>query len=185
MIEIRPLTQLTAMDVARIATGYVADGKYAVVYADAEQETVFQLRFVAYAQPFHKTYDHFDAETLAHYTQVLTEGYSFGAFAADQLVGFFISGVQQWNHSFWVWEFHVAETHRRLGIGRQLMETAAAQASQAGLRVIVCETQTTNVPAIQAYRKLGFRLEGIDLSYYSNQDYPDGEVAVFMKRRLG
>lgn len=185
MIEIRPLTQLTATDVARIATGYLADGKYLVEYGDAEQETTFQLRLVALAQPYHKAYDHFDEETLAHYTQVLKEGYSLGAFAAEQLVGFLISGVQQWNHSLWVWEFHVAPTHRRLGIGRQLMEAAADRARQAGLRVIVCETQTTNVPAIQAYRKLGFRLEGIDLSYYSNQDYPNGEVAVFMKRRLG
>lgn len=24
----------------------------------------------------------------------------------------------------------------------------------------------------------------IDISYYTNEDYPDGEVAVFMKRRL-
>ncbi|MFN8492088.1 MAG: N-acetyltransferase [Caldilineaceae bacterium] len=184
MIELRPLTLLTETDVQRIATGYLADGKYLVEYVDTEQETTFHLRFVALAQPYHKIYDHFDEETLAHYGQVLKEGYSFGAFAADQLVGFLISGVQQWNHSLWVWEFHVAPTHRRLGIGRELMETAAAQARQANLRVIVCETQTTNIPAIQAYRKLGFRLEGIALSYYSNQDYPDGEVAVFMKRRL-
>jgi hypothetical protein len=24
----------------------------------------------------------------------------------------------------------------------------------------------------------------IDLSYYTNEDYPDGKVAIFMKRRL-
>ena len=184
MIEIRPLTQLTATDVKRIATGYLADGKYLIEYSDTEQETTFRLRFVALAQPYHKIYDHFDEEALSHYDQVLKEGCSLGAFADDQLVGFLLSEAQQWNHSLWVVEFHVAATHRRLGIGRQLMETAAAQAKQAGLRVIVCETQTTNVPAIRAYRKLGFRLEGVDLSYYTNQDYPDGEVAVFMKRRL-
>ena len=38
---------------------------------------------------------------------------------------------------------------------------------------------------IDTYRRLGFRLEGIDLSHYTNADYPDGEVAVFMKRRVG
>ena len=38
--------------------------------------------------------------------------------------------------------------------------------------------------AIQIYRQLGFRVEGVDLSYYTNEDYPDGEIAIFMKRRL-
>jgi hypothetical protein len=32
------------------------------------------------------------------------------------------------------------------------------------------------------YRSMGFTLDGIDLSLYSNDDYPDGEVAIFMKR---
>ena len=31
---------------------------------------------------------------------------------------------------------------------------------------------------------LGFRVEGVDISFYSNDDYPEGEIAVFMKRRL-
>jgi ribosomal protein S18 acetylase RimI-like enzyme len=65
-----------------------------------------------------------------------------------------------------------------------LMEHAAVEARNAGLRVIVCETQNRNANAIQAYRALGFRLEGIDISYYSNEDYPDRGIAVFMKRRV-
>jgi ribosomal protein S18 acetylase RimI-like enzyme len=52
------------------------------------------------------------------------------------------------------------------------------------MRVLVCETQSTNVPAIRFYRALGFVLEGLDLSLYSNHDYPDGEIAIFMKRYL-
>jgi ribosomal protein S18 acetylase RimI-like enzyme len=65
-----------------------------------------------------------------------------------------------------------------------LMECVAEKAKGAGFRTIVCETQNTNVMAIKIYRKLGFRLEGIDISCYSNSDYPDGEIAVLMKRRL-
>ena len=34
----------------------------------------------------------------------------------------------------------------------------------AGLRVIVCETQNTNVTVIRVYQQLGFRIEGIDIS---------------------
>ena len=60
------------------------------------------------------------------------------------------------------------------------MEAVADEAKEANLRVIVCETQNTNVPAIEFYRKVGFEIEGIDLSYYDMTE----EVAVFMKREL-
>ncbi len=73
---------------------------------------------------------------------------------------------------------------RRRGIGRQLMEMLTERGRAAGMRTVVCETQNTNLPAIRFYRKLGFRFEGIDLSYYSNHDFPDGEIAIFMKKRL-
>jgi ribosomal protein S18 acetylase RimI-like enzyme len=49
---------------------------------------------------------------------------------------------------------------------------------------MVCETQNTNAPAIAFYRRVGFELDGIDLSYYSNEDVTQGEVALFMKLRL-
>jgi ribosomal protein S18 acetylase RimI-like enzyme len=64
------------------------------------------------------------------------------------------------------------------------MDAVMEKARKAGYRIIVCETQNTNADAIQIYRHLGFRVEGMDISYYSNEDYPDGEIAVFMKRRI-
>jgi ribosomal protein S18 acetylase RimI-like enzyme len=115
---------------------------------------------------------------------MLDAGFSFGAYAGELLVGLIITEPQEWNHSLAVWEFHVAPTYRRSGIGRQLMACVEAHARGSGLRMIVCETQNTNAAAILAYRKLGFRIEGIDLSLYSNTDYPDGDIAVFLKRRL-
>jgi len=60
----------------------------------------------------------------------------------------------------------------------------ADKARVAGFRVLVLETQNTNVPAIRFYRKAGFEVEGIDLSYYSNTDITDGEIAIFMKRKI-
>jgi ribosomal protein S18 acetylase RimI-like enzyme len=58
-------------------------------------------------------------------------------------------------------------------------------AMETGLRAIICETQNTNVPAIRFYRAVGFGVEGVDISYYTNEDMlPGHTVAVFMKRRL-
>jgi ribosomal protein S18 acetylase RimI-like enzyme len=64
------------------------------------------------------------------------------------------------------------------------MQLVCATAKRAGCRVVVCETQNTNVPAIDFYRKVGFEIGGIDLSYYSNEDVENGEVAIFMKRKI-
>jgi ribosomal protein S18 acetylase RimI-like enzyme len=52
------------------------------------------------------------------------------------------------------------------------------------MRSIVLETQTTNVPAIAFYRACGYALQGIDLSFYGNDDLQRGEVAVFMKKAI-
>jgi ribosomal protein S18 acetylase RimI-like enzyme len=131
-----------------------------------------------------RTYEQFDATTLQRYTQLLHAGFSFGAYDGELLVGLIIAEPQEWNHSVSVWEFHDAPSHRCSGIGRQLMDCVEAQARRSSLRTIVCETQTTNAAAILVYRKLGFTIEGVDLSLYSNTDYPDGDIAVFLKRRL-
>jgi ribosomal protein S18 acetylase RimI-like enzyme len=59
-----------------------------------------------------------------------------------------------------------------------------AKGRESGLRTLLCETQNTNVPAIRFYRKMGFALEGLDLSHYRNTDYPDGEIMISMKKPL-
>jgi ribosomal protein S18 acetylase RimI-like enzyme len=100
------------------------------------------------------------------------------------LVGLAIAQRRNWNRSLWLWELGIEETRRRTGIGTKLVESLVHSAKDAGLRVIVCETQNTNVPAIDFYRKTGFELDGIDLSYYTNADMTTGEVALFMKRKL-
>lgn len=66
----------------------------------------------------------------------------------------------------------------------QLADELASRAQAAGLRALAVETQNTNVAAIRFYRSVGFAIEGIDLSYYSNIDVEDGEVAIFLKRKL-
>ena len=183
LIDIRPLRALNLTDLRRVASGYSSDSKFFVVYTRAEGHISFDLQLVTLDKPYVKKFDHDDG-TLQRYERVLNDGYSFGAYDGNRLVGLVIGEPHAWNRSLWVWEFHVVEACRNRGIGKQLMECVAEKARRAGFRTIVCETQNTNVAAIQVYRKLGFCLEGIDISYYSNDDYPDSEIAVFMKRRL-
>lgn len=183
MIEIQSLTALSLADLKRVANGYVSDSKFVVLHTSADGQVSFDLQLVHLDKPYVEEFDH-DNDTLQRYESVLNAGYSFGAYDQNLLVGLVIGEPHEWNRSLWVWEFHVIEAYRNRNIGKQLMEHVAEKAKYAGFRTIVCETQNTNVPAIEIYRKLGFNLEGIDISYYSNDDYPDGEIAVFMKRRL-
>ena len=184
MIDIRLLTQLNTDDLRSLVTGYTSDAKFQVRKTDSDQQFVLALERVPLPKPYRKRYDHLDAETLNRYQQLPVFGYLFGAYDAEQCVGIALAEPGHWNKSLWVRELHVAETHQRRGVGRQLVEKLAEKARAAGLRVLVCETQNTNVPAMRFYRKVGFHIEGIDLSYYSNDDFPDGEIAVFMKKRL-
>ena len=184
MIEICLLQQIQQADLERVGGGYTSDSQYAVRYEKAESGVMLALQRVPLAQPYHKTFAYDDDETMTRYERMVKLGYSWGAFDGDLLVGVLLAEPQMWNQSMWVWEFHVVEAYRGRGLGRRLMEQIATQAKEAGYRILVCETQNTNAAAIQIYRQLGFRAEGIDLSYYTNEDYPDGEVAIFMKRRL-
>ena len=183
MIETRSLTKLNLSDLKRVAGGYSSDSKYAVSYKETGSYISFNLRLATLREPYVKRF-HYDDETLQEYNAVLDAGYSFGAYDGDLLVGLIIAEGHRWNRSLFVHEFHVTETHRKQSIGKRLMECVAEKASCTGFRAIVCETQNTNPIAISVYRKLGFRVEGIDISLYSNHDYPEGEIAIFMKRKL-
>lgn len=184
MIEIRPLAKFDAARFRQVASGYITNEIYRVKYQEDETQTVFNLTLEPLHEP--KVFQFpYSEDELDHYEQMVTGPFCLGAFDQDLLVAVALAEPQEWNKTLWVWEFHVAGTHRGKGIGRSLMEQLAAPAKNAGLRALICETQNTNVPAIRFYRAVGYRLEGVDVSYYTNEDMQPGRtVAVFMKRRL-
>ena len=73
----------------------------------------------------------------------------------------------------------------KVDAARAVGKAVAERARAAGQRALVLETQNTNVPAIRFYRRVGCTIEGVDISYYTNEDtQPGNTVAVFMKLRL-
>lgn len=183
MLSIQPLTQIEPSVLEQLVFGYETDEIYRVVKSETDALTTFELRLIALTQPYIKRWGK-DLDTTQHWLALIQQGSSFAAFDDGECVAIAINETQNWNFSLSVQEFHVAPTHRGQGVGRLLMEAVADYARSQGLRVLVCETQSTNVPAIRFYRALGFVLDGLDLSLYSNQDYPDGEIAIYMKRYL-
>ncbi len=186
---LRALTFADLPAALALIEGYVATDRFVVDRGEDRGEdrdvVTLTLRRETLATPFVKRYAPLDRETLAHYLAVPTQGYSVAAYLDDVCVGFALAEPRAWNRSLWLHEFHVAAEHRRGGVGRRLMNAVFDRARESGLRCVACETQTTNVPAIDFYRRMGFRVDGIDVAFYSNDDLSGGEVAVFMRASVG
>ena len=76
----------------------------------------------------------------------------------------------------------VAVSHRRLGIGRALLDQAAAWARDAGVSKLELHVFPWNEPAIKLYEQFGFEREGFRKAHYRRGDeYVD---AILMAYRL-
>jgi ribosomal-protein-alanine N-acetyltransferase len=62
--------------------------------------------------------------------------------------------------------FAVAPKYRRRGIGSGLVAWLEVTARTAGVGVIRLQVRATNAPAIEFYRRAGFREAGLDRRYY-------------------
>jgi ribosomal protein S18 acetylase RimI-like enzyme len=100
----------------------------------------------------------------------------FVASVGREDVGWIEVALQSWNNRLRVWNMIVKEGFRRRGIGSALMSRAKAVAKERDVRMVVLETQSCNVSAIEFYKSQGFRLIGFDACAYSNDDVKRGEV---------
>lgn len=73
----------------------------------------------------------------------------------------------------------VAESFRRKGIGRALLEYMLKEASFHGIGDCTLEVRLSNMPAIRLYESLGFKSEGIRPGFY---DKPKEDALIMWKR---
>jgi len=66
---------------------------------------------------------------------------------------------------FVLYDLYVERDARRLGIGRRLMQTAAAEARRRGAVALTLSTARTNVAAQRLYESLGWRRDEAFLEY--------------------
>ena len=136
----------------------------------------FELVEVVVDPPVRKAYPLLrpDADRLRGLPHVVV------AEAGDALVGVAAAGPSAWNRRVQVEDFFVAPPVRGRGIGRALMDSVVAYARSTGARCVWLETQTVNYPAVQVYRRLGFRLCGLDETLYDPAKLPLEETALFL-----
>ena len=183
--EILPLFTFTHEEIWPIVNGYESNEKYIVEKRESNAQTIFKIRLVRLKEWYRAAFfEDFSDEDIHRYLGYLSQGYSFGAYQQGRLVAFAISETIPWSRSLRIWEFQVMQGFRRQGIGRALMNTVVNKAVQDKFRIVFLETQNTNVNAIRFYRQMGYSLEALDLSLYTNHDVENGEVAFFLKRKL-
>ena len=184
MADIRPLVMVDQSLLERLITaGYTSTEAYQVAREETPDRIRFELWLIQLDQPVVKRYP-LDAQMIARYLALVTAGHAFGAFVDEACVGIALCEPHTWNAGLFIHEFRIAPSFQRMGIGRALMAAVEEHARAEGMRRVVLETQTTNVPAIRFYRALGFTLDAVDISLYSNDDLARGEVAVFMKKSV-
>lgn len=138
------------------------------------------LRETSLAVPFHKTYA----------PETLMEAAAAAAFAvvaesaSGALAGFAAVQLQRWNRSAELSALFVAPGSRARGLGRTLLNAALEFARSERARCLTLETQTSNVPAIRFYQRMGFRFCGIHTALYDPAAVAPEEVAVFFTHDL-
>lgn len=173
-MEIKNLQKLTSNPSSEWGhNGYTTDRIYSVSSIEFGGSFEFILKEKAF--PYTKIWET-TSEDLKELNTIIEQGNSFGAFVNEKLAGWIICEHRTWNNSFYIENILIDEKHRREGIGIMLIKSAIKEARRLNCRVIELETQNTNYPAIQFYRRMGFNVTGLNTRLYNNAE----EIALFM-----
>lgn len=149
---------------------YFTKQHYAVTLLCHKEGWEIKLVLEALPKPMEK---HFEGGLFQDFVD---EPRVFAAELEGKQVGWMELGFQEWNNRMRIWELLVKEGFRRRGIGMLLVDHAEKLSKKRGARMLVVETQSCNVPAIDFYIKNGFELIGFDAAAYSNEDIERKEV---------
>ncbi len=177
-IELRKLDPRDLEDRVNIFQ-YESPGHYQVDICETAKGWDISLRKEDFPQTFIKK------EPEAVITHYKGDSEIYAAFAEGREVGLIQLEFQKYSGSLRVWDIDVVPEFRGMGVGKALMDLCKSRASDLGARRIVLETQTSNLKAIAFYRKMGFKLVGLDASHYTNDDIEKGEVRLEMAIHLG
>jgi len=123
----------------------------------------------------------------AEFTALIDQDTVFGFVAHEvghrqQLAGFVLSRLAADEAE--ILTVAVARTHRRQGIGRDLMEAVMRELHGARASHLMLEVDETNLPAVALYRRLGFSQVGKRPGYYAGTQGKPATGALVMRRDL-
>lgn len=173
-MQIRKLEKLTYNPTLNWGlNGYETD-KILVISA-IEIGSSFEFNLREKKQSFRKVWET-NSDDIVELNGMIAQGHSFGAFDNDELIGWIICDFREWNNSLFIENMLISEKYRRQNIGRLLIKSVNREARDLQCRIVELETQNTNYPAIQFYRKAGFLITGINTKLYGQST----ETALYM-----
>lgn len=114
------------------------------------------------------------------FAEYLENPSAFGIYTGEEVAGFLEVASETWNNRLRVTELLVLPEYRGLGYGSRLIAKAKELMQTGGFRELILETQSCNTRAIDFYLKHSFRVTGLDLTCYSNEDIDKKEVRLEM-----
>ncbi len=183
-VEIKLLSSIDRESILGLGfNGYRTSEVYCV--SKTENEFLFELRIdrQELEQEYIKIWETKDS-SVDFFNDVINERYSYGAFVDHELVGFILLSRISWNNTLWIENIRVKDSLQGSGIGSKLLNKSIAVAEEAGVRHVGLETQSTNYPAIQCYKKFGFRVTGIDLERYPQRVGDMEQIGILMSYKV-
>lgn len=183
-MEYRVLAGLDVEDFKRIAIGHLCEAVYVASKVETEDQVTLTLTLKPFEPSCFKS-QVLDDVWIIEYARFAEQGYSMGVYNDDhRLIGIALAEKRERSKTLWIWELHVDKEYYRQGIGRTLMDEMANLASNNGFDRLAIRIQNTNVGAIKFCRAVGLSIEAVDLSSFTNTQSDDGDVMIYMKRKL-
>lgn len=181
MYKIKKLEEISLEEINSFGTTlYSSEYMYEIKRRKSGSQINFKMNLVKNQEDYVKYIDN-DLVTLEDYNSIIIHGFSMGAFKENKLIGFLIAEEMTWNNSVRVEMVRVADDHKGNGIGTSLLSALENSCRNRGVRIIEIETQNTNIPAINFYKKNGYELAGLNMTMYDPEECKD-EIAVFMSK---
>jgi GNAT superfamily N-acetyltransferase len=162
--------------ISQIDTSFTTDTVFVIAHDDD-----MSFRFTecevhpAYARAAHELDPDQLRDLDAHFVAEREDGHVVGT-----------AGVrcEKWNRRGIVIDFYIDRDCRRQGAGHALMGALVDATRRMGMNRLWLETQNVNVPAVRFYFREGFRLCGLDESFYDSDTRAGSEIALFFVRDL-
>ncbi|OZM56104.1 hypothetical protein CIB95_13425 [Lottiidibacillus patelloidae] len=178
MIQFKKIDKRNYPNGKKIIYEYTSDKYYNVIFKEVENGWRIEFLLKYFDNPFHKylewnLFDDYHDHIECYIAKF--DGEEIGVVSVSH---------EKWNNVLRINDIHVQQSHQKKGIGSKLITFVKTRATELGVRALVVETQTSNYPAIDFYRKHDFNLIGCDFLSYSNNDIEKKEVRIEMGLNL-
>ncbi len=163
----------------KVFVSYNTFENYLIVSNSSNKEYSFTLVKQNLVQGLEKTF------WMELYPDYFPEAKAYGFFEGSELIAFIELTPEHWNKRMRITEIWVEPRFRRRNIASDLLLFAIDLAKKENARMMILETQSCNIAAINLYLKNGFSLVGFDLFCYSNEDIENHEIRLELGMILG